>query len=286
MAGESLGTRSMATYIEVKRLKIFIDPGVALGPWRYGLPPHDLELEAKERAWRDIVRYASKADIVIVTHYHYDHHNPWDSLEEIYRDKKIFLKDYDEYINPSQIRRSRYFLHRLEEVGIDMDDISKADNTRYAEGGVKIEFSPPFPHGDTPKLGYVVMVRIDDGDNVFLYTSDVEGVMDPDALKYIMGSGASLILMDGPPTYLNYDEEAIEMSFRSIKNVLSMDSLNLLILDHHFTRDRNYIDILGEKLGESDMLDKVVTIAEYMGRKPLFLEAYRDVLHETGEYPG
>ena len=40
VASDSMGTRSMATYVETKDVKIFIDPGVALGPSRYGLPPH------------------------------------------------------------------------------------------------------------------------------------------------------------------------------------------------------------------------------------------------------
>ena len=46
IASDSLGVRSMATYVETKDCKILIDPSAALGPKRYGLPPHNKELEA------------------------------------------------------------------------------------------------------------------------------------------------------------------------------------------------------------------------------------------------
>lgn len=37
LASESLGVRSLATFVEAGGLRILIDPGVALGPKRYGL---------------------------------------------------------------------------------------------------------------------------------------------------------------------------------------------------------------------------------------------------------
>ena len=46
IASDSLGVRSMATYIETKDCKILIDPSAALSPKRYGLPAHDKELDA------------------------------------------------------------------------------------------------------------------------------------------------------------------------------------------------------------------------------------------------
>src|SRR5436853_585901 len=39
LAAESLGVRSMATYVEAGDLGILIDPGATLAPTRWGLPP-------------------------------------------------------------------------------------------------------------------------------------------------------------------------------------------------------------------------------------------------------
>ena len=44
LAADSMGTRSMATFVETGDCRILIDPGAELGPMRYGLAPHPLEL--------------------------------------------------------------------------------------------------------------------------------------------------------------------------------------------------------------------------------------------------
>ena len=76
LAFESLGVRSSSMLIQTEDVRIVIDPAVALAPNRYGLPPHPLEEEAKERLWGVVKEEAVKADILIVTHYHFDHVDP------------------------------------------------------------------------------------------------------------------------------------------------------------------------------------------------------------------
>ena len=70
---DSLGTRSMATYVEAKDVKVLIDPGVALAPNRNGRPPHPIEIDLMMKEWKRIKAHANKANVLIVTHYHYDH---------------------------------------------------------------------------------------------------------------------------------------------------------------------------------------------------------------------
>src|SRR5438477_376617 len=61
LAAESLGVRSMATYVEVADLGILIDPGATLAPTRWGLPPAEPEWEALRRANDRISAYAARA---------------------------------------------------------------------------------------------------------------------------------------------------------------------------------------------------------------------------------
>ncbi|MDK2464732.1 MAG: MBL fold metallo-hydrolase, partial [Candidatus Korarchaeota archaeon] len=73
LAFDSMGVRSMATYVETRDVSLLIDPGVALAPRRFGLPPHDVERERLRSLARVIEEHARRARILVVTHYHYDH---------------------------------------------------------------------------------------------------------------------------------------------------------------------------------------------------------------------
>src|SRR5574341_976728 len=112
IAADSLGTRSMATFVGTRDCSICIDPSVSLGPKRYGLPPHPLEYEKQDEHWQSIRENAGKSDVMIITHYHYDHHNP--DAPEIYKDKSVFIKHPEENINRSQKTRAAYFLKQID----------------------------------------------------------------------------------------------------------------------------------------------------------------------------
>ena len=43
LAADSLGARSMATFVETRDVSVLVDPSVRLAPVRYDLPPHPLE---------------------------------------------------------------------------------------------------------------------------------------------------------------------------------------------------------------------------------------------------
>ena len=73
LAAESLGVRSMATYVEAGDLGILIDPGATLAPTRWGLPPAEAEWQALRRANDRISAYATRARLIFVSHYHEDH---------------------------------------------------------------------------------------------------------------------------------------------------------------------------------------------------------------------
>ena len=129
---DSMGVRSMATLVETDGVKIFIDASAALGPSRYGLPPHPLEIRALEEAKEKIRRLAMDCDILVITHYHYDHYDP---EERFYEGKKIFAKDIGGNINRSQRERGAFFRERFEE----KSEIIYCDDSIYELEGVKMK---------------------------------------------------------------------------------------------------------------------------------------------------
>src|SRR5260370_1079948 len=78
LAAESLGVRSVATYVECGQTRVLIDPGAILAPSRFNLPPVEEEWEALRRANDRISTYATRASLIFITHYHEDHfrHDP------------------------------------------------------------------------------------------------------------------------------------------------------------------------------------------------------------------
>ncbi len=269
IAADSLGVRSMATFIETSDTSILIDPAAALGPRRYGLPPHKLEFEALEDAWQRITEFAEDAEIIIITHYHYDHHSRKRNIG-IYRNKILLIKDPNSFINENQRWRARAFLKKIE--GLPRQ-IMVIDNKEIFIGDTQIVFSEPVPHGESgTKLGYVLEVFISDDNKSFLFSSDVEGLLDHVQVDFILKMRPNILYLDGPPTYLRKKMHGlIDVSLRNIGDVVTLIKPEALILDHHLLRDLKFKDYF---VSICDFL----TAAEYMGRSPNLLEARRKEL--------
>lgn len=269
IAFDSLGTRSMATYVETGDLKILIDPAVALAPTRSGLPPHPIEVQRMEEHWREIKRFAYKSDVLIVTHYHFDHHNP--SEPKIYEDKIVFLKNPLEKINRSQTMRAKEFLSNLGDLP---EEIVYSDGSQHKLGTTKIRFSPPVPHGNNSRLGYVTEVLIDDGETKFLFTSDVLGPCTVDQTDFILECNPNILFVDGPMNFTTKEATA------NLKKIIAECNINTLVIDHHLLRDLNWKNKITEVFSAAEGKTKILSAAEFTGRREDLLEANRRKLYE------
>ncbi len=276
LASDSLGVRSLATYVDAGEIAILIDPATALAPDRYGLPPHPLEIEAKRRLWSNIKAKAREAEILIVTHYHYDHIDPEES--GIYADKTVLIKHPRRMINTSQRRRAAAIIPRLRELALEL---LYADGKHFQFGDLEVRFSTPVPHGADARRGYVVEVSIR-GDDVFLFTSDVQGPLLEEQMEFILCEKPEIIFIDGPTTYIEHPMMEVELQWasRNLRRILEEVEPERLVLDHHLTRDLEYRDRLPEvyELGE-ELGIRVESVAEYLGQEPNLLEARRRELY-------
>jgi len=268
----------MATFVQTDDVRILIDPGVALAPLRYGLAPHFLEWKRLDETWVEINRFAEEADVLVVTHYHYDHHDPY--FPELYKDKTVLIKHPTENINISQKERAALFLTAIKE---RPKKLEFADGKNFQMGKTLIKFSSAVCHGTNPRLGYVIELSIKSGTEKFLHTSDIEGPSLEDQISFVLNEKPDVLFVDGPMTYMlgyRYSHKSLEISNNNLVRAIKETRLQTLVLDHHFLRDLNYkmrikpVYEAAEKRGV-----KVITAAEFSRRKIEMLEALRDELH-------
>lgn len=277
---DSMGTRGMATVVEIEGLKIFIDPGVSIAPRRYGLPPHPIELSMLENALNHIHEEVVDSDILVISHYHRDHYLYREDEVDFYRDKILLIKDPSSFINYSQRVRA-YVL--LEKHGVKniVKTLGIGDSRTYSFEGVRISFSKPVPHGPSDtSLGYVLMTLIEYEDYRILHASDVQGPIDHETTMVIKNFNPNILIISGPPTYFEgfkMDKKHVEAGLRNLESLVAfLPSGSRVIVDHHILRDldyRNRLVKVYEKALENNV--EVLTAAEYMGLEVNQLEALR-----------
>ncbi len=277
LAADSLGARSMATFVQTPHVTILLDPAVRLAPFRYDLRPHPTEVARQKELWRGIKEAAKGAEVLTVSHYHYDHHNP--DAPSVFRGKLAYLKDGKFHINRSQRERASAFVRALKKYP---QEIQVADGNEVDFGGTELTFSPAVPHGYDDELGYVVMARIAQGDDVFVHTGDVLGPPLKEQLGFLLDARPTVLYADGPMTHMpdNYPEMYTRRSLANLERLIRATDLRTLILDHHLLRDREWrarIEPLRAAAAEHGVT--LTTAAEYAGKAVDQLEAYRDRLY-------
>ena len=288
LAAESLGVRSMCTYVETPDVKILLDAGVSLGPNRFGLPPHPEEFKAIDLCRQKIAEATEKAEIITLSHYHFDHHTPsyedwlcnWTEAREtarrIYEGKTILMKNPKEKINYSQRRRGWMF---QKTGGKFAQKLEVADGKSFIFGtSTKLEFSKPVFHGSKNSiLGWVLMTTIQYQKEKFMFAPDVQGPMCSRTLELILREKPQILMIGGPPLYLSgfgVKEVHIQKGLKNLRKIV--ETVPITILEHHILRDKDWREKTKEVFDKASKYGhKISTGAEFLGESNVFLEAVR-----------
>lgn len=268
LAAESLGVRSMATYVECGETRVLIDPGATLAPNRFGLAPADAEWEALRRANDRISAYATRASLVFVSHYHEDHfrHDPG-----VYAGRTVWAKDPTRHVEGRQAQRAATLWRALGGPGAAV----AAEGRRLETADAVLQASPPLSHGpDGTSLGYVVALTIEDrrAGTRFVHASDVQGPLSPVAAAYLARQRPTLLYLSGPPAYLEAQlgADLIDRGIDHLLRIIEQTGCRV-ILDHYALRDAAY----PERFGRLWETGRVVTAAGHLGLPDAPLEARR-----------
>ena len=268
LAAESLGVRSMATYVEVGRTGILIDPGATLAPSRFGLPPAEEEWEALRRANDRISAYAARSSFVFVSHYHEDHFR---SDPASYAGRRVLLKDPRRMIAGRQAQRADALWKALE----GQARVESADGLQRREADLELYVSSPLPHGldGTPFGSVVVLTIVDPAERErFVFASDLQGPASPVAAAYLVQQRPTLLYVSGPVSYLEREvgRDAIERAIDQLARVLDATGCRV-IMDHHALRDPRS----AERFARLWETGRVVTAAAFLGLADAPLESRR-----------
>jgi uncharacterized protein len=291
LAAESFGVRSMCTLLETPDVVILFDAGVSLCPWRFGLPPHPTEFHAIAKMRQKIAEAADEAEIVTISHYHFDHHTPsfedwlvnWTeanfTAQQIYQKKTVLAKNSRMQINPSQRQRAWMF---QQTGGKHAKTLEAADGKTFTYGKTRLRFSNPVAHGlNNSGLGWVIMATVELVDEQFLFAPDVQGPMTQATLEAILKSEPTVAMVGGPPLYLEgsrVEKEQLEQAVRNLEEIAA--SVPVTILEHHALRDEAWRSRLERVFEQASLAGhSIVTAADYAGEENVFLESRRKKLY-------
>ncbi|MHA2240428.1 MAG: MBL fold metallo-hydrolase [Candidatus Thorarchaeota archaeon] len=283
LAAESMGVRSMCTSINTPDLKIVLDPSAALS-MRYQLEPHPQEYRSLQQSLEDIFVAVRKADIISISHYHFDHVRPGftdfrytlsskEELQRMFEGKTILAKDNRENINPSQRRRGFYFQKDLQRIA---DEIKLVDGVKLQYGNTVLSFSNPLPHGpEDTHLGFVLSTSIEYDGCCVLFAPDVQGPVVKTTLEYIQSVQYDMLIVGGPPIYLRQFTELDRQN--ALNSLLDLTSSSpILLVDHHLIRSPEWSSWLEPVRKAAEQADcKLVSAADIVAGNYCYLENNR-----------
>ncbi len=327
--------------VQTSDITVLIDPGVAV------MQPSFPASWAKKFYWkaqamRAIKRASKKADVVIISHYHYDHFTDFD--KKLYAGKFLIVKNPNEYINDSQRGRAEHFFdnicrhfggERLEDLlqeheprkyGDPLEEIPHAREkdfgdyrsrrkelfrkgerwfrdrakkwnarrvipelkfedieVRFAEGRefkfgrTRLRFTQPLFHGiEFSRVGWVFATVIERGRWKLLHSSDLDGPIIEDYADWVIREKPDVLHLDGPMTYMfGYMLNRINLN-RAVENatrIVREANASLMLYDHHLPREPKFRERTREVWEAAEQEGKrVLTVAEFLGKKPVVLE--------------
>jgi uncharacterized protein len=293
LAAESFGVRSMCTLVETPDIKVLLDAGISLCPYRFSLPPHPIEFQTISKLRKTIAEAADKSTVTTISHYHFDHHTPsfedwvvnWtedrETARQVYQNKTVLIKNPKEKINASQRQRAWMF---QKTAGKHAKMLEPADGKKFRYGKTSLFFSEAVAHGsDDSMLGWVIMAVVEHEAERFMFAPDIQGPMSTHTLELILAAKPTVIMLGGPPLYLEgfrVEISLLEQGLRNLERIAEV--VPLVILEHHVLRDESWRPKMNKVFQKAIQSGhSILTAAEYAGKENLFLESKRKQLYQN-----
>jgi predicted metallo-beta-lactamase superfamily hydrolase len=277
LAAESMGSRSMATFVESKKFRLLIDPGACITDKRFNLPPHPLETWRLEKLHDRIQSFFKSAQAIVITCFHDDHLT--ESFTALFKGKLLFIQNPNNHITADCRKKAFRFLKQVK--GLPLD-IIYMDNRAFQLGDLCVHFSKPCACEPEGKNGTCIPLAVTRENDSFVYSSHIAGGLDKKSLTWIINKKPTFFYLDGPSTTVkNRDQSVLSHFFPLMERLLKEAPPKILLLDHHILRDLNWRKKMEPLLKMAARYKvKLQTAAEYRGEAIDLLEARREQLYE------
>ncbi|MCD6488346.1 MAG: MBL fold metallo-hydrolase [Desulfurococcales archaeon] len=116
---DSMGAKSSSILVKTPSVSILVDPGIAVMHPSFPASYED-KIRWFNEGYRRILTAAKEADVITLTHYHYDHFIDFEP--RVYIGKTILAKNPNKYINDSQRKRAlSFYKNLLEHLGYNLE---------------------------------------------------------------------------------------------------------------------------------------------------------------------
>jgi uncharacterized protein len=281
LAADSMGVRSMATYVETRDTGLLIDPGAALAERRHGLPPHSIETDCLRKSVERISLYVKSAQIIVITQWDPEHIR-FESPEWM-KGRRLLVKNPNLCLSPE--RRTQAFAF-LKTVRNACEEIVFADGAAFSCGATRIAFADFVPARPADPREASIPLAVSEGDECFAFSSDTQGIYpDPTAL-FLASAKPTVLYLDGPetdPVEKTARRPAAAPLIRRMRRLVAECGAPRVLADHHLIRDPDWRR-RAEPLFQAalEMGAVLQTAAEYRGEENLELESRRKSLFDLG----
>jgi predicted metallo-beta-lactamase superfamily hydrolase len=279
LAADSMGVRSMATFVETRHVRLLIDPGATLAERRFGLPPHPLETACLKCCRERIALFVKSADAIVITRYDTEHFSP--DRPEWASGKRVIIKNPNIHVRSETRTFAFEFLKTIRNTA---SEIAFGDGMSFRLGKTRLVFSNPFSIDPEEGVEGALPLAVEEDDDVFMYSSGTRGVYPDPAAAFLSSKPSMLMYLDGPLTHQT-DRAPLKTPvgpmFRRIRKIIMDSATQRVILDHPLLRDPKWRQ-RAEPLAQAARQRGIVlqTAAEFRGEETLELEARRRTLYE------
>ncbi|UCF49696.1 MAG: hypothetical protein JSU91_08095, partial [Thermoplasmatales archaeon] len=185
------------------------------------------------------------------------------------RRNEVLIKGRQRFVNHANKWLS---YDKLPEIKSDKINIIYPEEKTFKFGDTILRFTKPLFHGiEYTRVGWVFSTIIEYKGKKLFHSSDLSGPIIEDYADLIIKENPSILILDGPTTYLfGYILNRINLE-RTINNairIIKEIDADVIIYDHHLTREINFRKRTKRAWDMAVKTNKkVLTAAEYLGKK-------------------